>query len=171
MKEGLIYKLKGKIYPYDELEDYLYAFNNRYGLLVRRALGGVQGTDTYGADKGLYVVRPCGIGLKASEIRDFEEISDPTELLEVLSYDEMEGFLKSPGIEKLKDKFDVKTSQFKAIKEEDIKAFIEVTKNQEEREATHVVESFILNPSYSIEEAAKKYKTKTYDVTEEEFFK
>ena len=51
LDKDLLMGKAGKIYPYDELEIYLYRFENRYGYLLRRAQGGPANGNTKDALK------------------------------------------------------------------------------------------------------------------------
>lgn len=152
LSPGLLWSKKGKIYPYEWYEGYLYGFDNRYGVFVLRACDGPR--DTLGAEDGLYEVTLVGMGLKASEIRRLPG-NLINKLIEILSEDQRGAIVSSEELSSIKEKFNQEERKYEALSFQEITLLISKVMQAKEREATHIVKDSAVNPNYTIEQYYK----------------
>ncbi len=146
--QNILIAKSGKIFPYDRLDFLLAGFENRYGFILRRAMGGPIDGNTKDAEKGNYDVIPLGMGLKKSEIDKYGivPINDYRKLIEQLSDDEIKNILFNKDLEQFIDKYNAKEKKYESVTREEVEIFSKSFRELEERMPTHYVDSLAINP-------------------------
>ena len=141
-KEGLLYKYKGEAFLCDNTEVYLYGFENNYGLLIERTLGGPK--ETKGAKEGLYKATPIGLALRPSEI--WRE-ANVTKLRESLSDEEkleIKSICQSEFTNELDDRVAFK---FENVNKEQVKKLLNIMRRLPNRTPKKEIEDELINLS------------------------
>jgi len=138
----------GKIFPYEMLEFYLVGFENRYGFILRRAMGGPADGNTKDAEKRCFDLIPIGMGLKKSEIDKFGKVpaNDYRKLIEELSPEEIKKIIYNKDLEGFIDRYNAENKKYESITRNELEVFRTAVKSLEEREPTHYVDSSAINP-------------------------
>ena len=146
--QNILIARSGKIFPYERLDFLLAGFENRYGLILRLAMGGPIEGNTKDAEKGNYDVIPLGMGLKKSEIDKFGIVpnNEYRKLIEQLSDDEIKNIIFSKDLRQFIDKYNAKEKKYESVTREEVEIFSKAFRELEERMPTHYVESNTINP-------------------------